>query len=79
MEDSCRNLILEYLLHNCYGNAAKAFISDMRNLDMLNMDTSMLDKNGNVIHNLSGNNTSGTSCHTAHRTNSKAIYHEDVL
>jgi len=60
MEDSCRNLILEYLLHNCYGNAAKAFISDMRNLDMLNMDTSMLDKNGNVIHNLSGNNTSDT-------------------
>lgn len=61
MEDLCRNLILEYLLHNCYGNAAKAFISDMRNLDMLNMNTSILDKNGNEIHNLSSNNNSGMS------------------
>ncbi|KAH8554084.1 CTLH/CRA C-terminal to lish motif domain-containing protein [Umbelopsis sp. PMI_123] len=60
MEDSCRNLILEYLLHNCYGNTAKAFISDMRNLDMLYMSTSILDKNGNVIHSGLNNNTSGT-------------------
>jgi hypothetical protein len=59
MEDSCRNLILEYLLHNCYGNTAKAFISDMRNLDMLNVNTSILDKNGNVIHSGLNNNTSG--------------------
>ncbi|KAI9288947.1 CTLH/CRA C-terminal to lish motif domain-containing protein [Umbelopsis sp. AD052] len=59
MEDSCRNLILEYLLHNCYGNTAKAFISDMRNLDMLNVNTSILDKNGNVILSALNNNTSG--------------------
>jgi hypothetical protein len=48
-------------MHNCYGNAAKAFISDMRNLDSLNINTSTLDKNGNVVHSIPENNTSGTS------------------
>ncbi|KAJ2958211.1 hypothetical protein NQZ79_g6173 [Umbelopsis isabellina] len=63
MEDSCRNLILEYLMHNCYGNAAKAFISDMRNLDSLNLHTSTLDKNGNVVHSIPENNTSDSEDH----------------
>ncbi|KAI8071126.1 CTLH/CRA C-terminal to lish motif domain-containing protein [Gilbertella persicaria] len=33
MNEACRAIVIEYLLHNCYKNTAKALLKDMHDLD----------------------------------------------
>ncbi|ORY89936.1 CTLH/CRA C-terminal to lish motif domain-domain-containing protein [Syncephalastrum racemosum] len=52
MDATCRSLITEYLIHNCYKNTAKAFIKDAKIFtqpDELSTATKSIHTNGNGV------------------------------